>query len=166
VEFNIFEELRGKPVTVVGTTNQVTGTITADPDALSSAMVSEIRINARTLKTDSAQRDGAIGRLILESEKDAYEYITFKPTRIEGLPEKATIGTAFDFKATGLLTIRDIGRQVTFTGTATFVSETELTGSAQTIIPRADFNLNIPDLPFLANLGKDVTLKVKLTAKK
>lgn len=166
VEFNIFEELRGKPVTVVGVTNQVTGSITADRTNLSGATMSDIRINARTLKTDSTQRDGAIGRLILESEKDSYEYIVFKPTRIEGLPASADIGTEFTFKATGSLTIRDIARNVTFTGTAKFVSDTELTGSAQATVRRADFNLNIPDLPFLANLGTDVTLKVNLSAKK
>lgn len=166
VSFHMDEVLRGEPVTVVGTTNQVAGEITFDPEHASDVEIGLIVINARTLKTDSAQRDGAISRLILESEKPEYEFITFTPTRVEGLAQKATVGETFNLKVTGDLKIRDISKEVVFTGTAKFESSDKLTTDLKTTVKRADFKLIIPDLPFLARLEEEVELQAKLTAKK
>ncbi len=45
--FTIFEELRGQPKDVVGTTNQIAGEIALTPDDPSTAQVGVIQVNAR-----------------------------------------------------------------------------------------------------------------------
>jgi polyisoprenoid-binding protein YceI len=56
VRFNIFEELRGEPVTVVGTTNQIAGDIRVDFANPANSEVGTIRVNVRTLVTDNEFR--------------------------------------------------------------------------------------------------------------
>src|SRR5262245_18230958 len=58
--FTIPEVLRGQPNTVVGKSNQVAGQIAVAPNDLPATKVGVIRIDARTLETNSAQRNRAI----------------------------------------------------------------------------------------------------------
>ncbi|MBP7134207.1 YceI family protein [Patescibacteria group bacterium] len=164
--FSLGELLRGTQVTVVGTTSDVSGEIAADPASLSNTHIGEIRINARTLKTDSPQRNGAIARLILKSENNANEYITFKPTSVSGVPATATVGQSFPFETTGTLLISGASKEVTFKGTASFTSENELKGTAETMVHYADWNLNVPKLSFLANVDENTKLTINFVAKK
>jgi hypothetical protein len=39
-----------------------------------------------------------------------------------------------------------------------------LVGQAETTVQRSDFNLSIPNVPFVANVGEDVALKLNLVA--
>ncbi len=87
VSFTLTEELRSVPTTVVGTTDQVAGQIAVDYSDPTTAQVGEIRINARTLATDQEMRNRTIRGQILQSAQDQYEYITFQPTALSGLPE-------------------------------------------------------------------------------
>src|SRR6185436_8821458 len=73
-EFVINEILRGSPKTVVGTTNQVAGQISADLKDLDAAQVGQITINARTLTTDADGRNRMLQNQILQT--DQHEYIT------------------------------------------------------------------------------------------
>ncbi len=164
--FSLGELLRGAPVTVVGTTSDVSGDVAADPASLTNTHIGEIRINARTLKTDSPQRNGAIARMILKSENDANEYITFKPASVSGVPATAIVGQSFPFETTGTLFISGASKDVTFKGTATFTSDSELKGTAETMVHYADWNLNVPKLSFLANVEEDTKLTINFTAKK
>lgn len=164
--FTLQEDLRGTRITVLGTTNQVTGEVVADRNDLSMSKIGTIRINARTLKTDSQQRDGAIARMILKSENDANEFIEFKPKTVSGLPAKGELNQPFTFEVMGDLTISGVTKEATFKGTGQFVSDTELTGSAESKVHYADYNLSVPNLPFLANVEQDVTLKIEFSAKK
>src|SRR4029079_2920450 len=93
------EVLRGSPYTVVGTTDQVAGQIAFDPADPSTAHLRRMLVDARTLTTDDESRTRALGNRILNT--DEYEYISFTPTQLEGLPGSATIGQAFAFQATG-----------------------------------------------------------------
>lgn len=162
VSFELDEDLRGSRVTVVGVTNQVAGQIAFDPADLSSVQVGTILINARTLATDNDFRNRAIQNEILDT--GSYEYITFVPTSIEGLPASASVGQELSFTITGDLTIRDITHQVAFNVTATLVSETQLSGTATTAILRADYNLNIPSVPQVANVEEEVVLTIEFVA--
>lgn len=166
VSFTMTETLRGEPVTVVGTTNQVSGEVAFDAAHPQQAQVGAIKINARTLVTDSQQRNGAISRLILQSEKPEYEFITFTPSKIEGLPTTAKVGDSFNVTITGSLKIRDISKDIAFAGTVVYSAENTLKVDVSGVVKRADFSLNIPNLPFLADLQEEVTLKAKLTAKR
>jgi polyisoprenoid-binding protein YceI len=162
VRFELDEDLRGQRITVVGVTDQVAGQISLDPADLSQTQVGIIQINARTLLTDNNFRNRAIQNEILETS--AWEFITFTPTAIDGLPASATTGEPVTFTISGDLTIRDVTMPATFTIEATAVSDTQLTGSASTIINRNDFNLLIPSVPNVANVEEEVELYIDFTA--
>ncbi len=165
VSFTLTEELRGTPTTVVGTTDQVVGDIFVDLTTPANSKVGVIRINARTLVTPENQRNNAIRARILQSADDKYQFIEFTPTAITGLPDQVAVGSTIKFKVTGDLKIRDIVQSVTFDVSVT-VGADSLTGSATTQITRDQFNLQIPSVPFVANVSNDVTLDIKFTAPK
>ena len=162
VRFTITEVLRGQPNTVVGKTNQVAGQIAVDPNNLSVAMVGVIQVNARTLATDSEQRNRTIRNRILTTND--YEYITFTPTAINGLSGKAELGKQLTFHIAGNLTIRDVTRPAAFDVTAHADSATRLSGTASTVINRSDYQLIIPNVPFVANVGEQMKLDIDFVA--
>ena len=129
---------------------------------LSQTQVGIIQINARTLTTDNNFRNRAINNEILDT--GVFEFITFTPTAVEGLPASATVGETINFSLVGDLTIRDITVPATFTVEATVVSETQITGTAAAVINRADFNLQIPSVPSVANVEEEVELYIDFTA--
>jgi polyisoprenoid-binding protein YceI len=158
----IYEDLRGQPKDVIGTTDQVAGEIALDKSDLSATQVGVIQVNARTLVTDDDRRNQAIRNRILNT--DNYEFITFTPTEISGLEGTAAVGQEFTFQITGDLTIRDVTKPVVFDVTAQLVSEDQLTARAETKIQRGDFNLVIPSVPFVANVGEEIALEINLVA--
>ncbi|HCB49987.1 MAG TPA: YceI family protein [Chloroflexi bacterium] len=158
VRFELNEELRGEPKTVVGTTDQVAGQIAVDRSDLSATQVGIIQVNARTLATDNDFRNRAINNEILNT--DEHEFITFTPTAINGLPDSVDIGETVNFTIVGDLTIRDITNEATFNVEATLVSDTELVGTASTIVSRTDYNLIIPSVPNVANVEEEVELYI------
>jgi polyisoprenoid-binding protein YceI len=166
VEFNLHEVLRGEDFLVIGSSTQVTGDIALNTQNPSASTVGKISVNARTIQTDAENRDRMIGRFILESEKPEYEFITFTPTKIEGMPGTIKVGDAFAVTITGDLKIRDIVKSVTFTGTVALDAEDRLTGSFEGKIQRGDYQLVIPDVPFVASVQEEVTLKIRFDAKK
>ncbi len=158
----IDEVLRGNPVTVVGSTNQVAGQIVVNPADPGATQLGTIQINARTFATDEARRDTAVRNRILLT--DQYEYITFTPTLLVGLPESASAGQPYSFQVVGGLTIRDQTREVTWDVTVTPVSESRLEGSAMTTIAYADWGLGIPQVPFVAGVSEQVRLELDFVA--
>lgn len=166
VRFSITEDLRGVPTNPIGVTNQVAGDILVDLGTPANTRVGTIRIDARTLTTDSEFRNRAIRAEILESSKDEYEYIDFTPTAVTGLPAQITVGQAVTFQITGDLKIRDITNSVTFDVTATLTSDDRLEGSATTQVTRAMYNLQIPNAPGVANVSDEVDLSIDFVATK
>ena len=162
VRFELDEELRGQPKTVVGVTDQVAGEMAVNLSDLASTQVGVLRINARTLATDNDFRNRAIQNQILDT--GAHEFITFTPTSIDGLPASAAVGEEITFTIAGDLTIRDITQPVVFTVTATAVSEGELAGTASAIVLRADYGLQIPSVPNVANVEEEVELYIDFVA--
>ena len=136
VEYNIYELLNGEDKTVVGATNEVAGDIVIDLNDLSQTSIGELSINARTFATDDERRDNAVARFILLSEEAANEFITFDGTI----------------------------QEVTFDVTATLETAEQLVGHAEAIVQRSDFNLSIPEVPSVANVGDDVTLMIDFVA--
>lgn len=163
-EFRINEELRGEPKLVIGTTNQIAGeTLIKQSEGVTTITVGEIKVNARTLKTDSEQRNGALARMILKSEDAANEFITFKPKTTISESMRYT-SSNFEFSITGDLTIRGVTKTVTFTGNGKVVNNV-FSGTAQTTLTHADFGISIPSVPFVANVDKTTTLVVTFVAK-
>ena len=164
VEYNIYELLNGEDKTVVGTTSEIAGDILVNLSDPSQSELGELSINARTFATDESRRDNSVARFILQSEDDANEFITFQPTSISGLPGSIEVGDSVEFQVTGDLTIAGTTSEVTFTVTATLESADRLVGHAETVASRAAFSLTIPDVPFVANVGDEVTLKLDFVA--
>ncbi|MCB0210688.1 MAG: YceI family protein [Anaerolineae bacterium] len=160
--FLIDEVLRGDPITVVGTTDQVAGQIAVDFSDPQASQVGTIQINARTLATDNDFRNRAIKNAILLT--DNYEFVTFTPTEITGLPENATVGESYNFQIVGDLTVTDTTQQVTFDVTATATSETQLQGTASTSVLYTDFGLFIPDAPAVDTVDDAVRLEIDFVA--
>jgi len=160
--FTIDEVLRGNPKTVIGVTDQVAGEILFDPADPSSVQIGTILVNARTLATDDDRRNRAIGNQILDTGN--FEFISFAPTEISGLPEVVSSGETVNFQITGDLTIRDVTKEVTFEATVTFVSEDRLEGLASTIVLKEEYGLTIPNVPFVANVSEEVGLVIDFVA--
>jgi polyisoprenoid-binding protein YceI len=158
----IDEVLRDAPVIVTGETNQVSGQVATDLDDLASTQLGIIQINARTFTTTESQRDRAVQNRILLT--DQYEYITFTPTALLGLPEGLTAGETATFQVVGDLTIRGVAREVTFDATLTPMADDRLSGSATTTVRYADWGISIPAVPFVASVEDEVRLDLTFEA--
>lgn len=162
--FTLDELLRGKPKTVIGETSQISGDILLDMAAPSNSRVEEVRVNARTLKTDSVARDGAVSRLILRSEQAENEFIVFKPRMFQGLPERIIPEKTFEFAVVGDLTIAGTTKAAEFRGSAAIDGSGRLVGTVRTSVKRSDFGLAIPSVPFVADVQEDVALVLNFSA--
>ena len=162
--FIVDELLFGKPNTVVGSTNSVSGTLDVDPTDPAQTQVGPITVDARTLATDNRFRNRSLSRFILESNKDAYQYITFTPTALTGLPAAAQPGDVLEFQVTGDLTIRDVTQPVTFATVVTATSAAEISGLAAATVTRADFELTIPKVDGVADVAEEVRLELQFVA--
>jgi polyisoprenoid-binding protein YceI len=160
--FVIDEVLRGAPKTVVGTTDQVAGQLVLDPVDLSSAQVGTIQVNARTLTTDNDFRNRAVKNRILLT--DNYEFVTFTPTEVVGLPGTGAVGETYTFQIAGDLTITDVTRPVTFDVVASATSEGQIEGTATTAFLYTDFELFIPDAPAVDTVDDVVRLELEFIA--
>ncbi len=158
VTFTLNETLRGLPTTVVGRSRQVAGQIAVDFANPAASKIGPILINARTLLTDNEFRNNAIHSFILDSEP--YEFITFTPNQISGLPNEFVPDQPISIQIAGDLTIREVTRPITFTGTITPNGRIQITGSATTQIMRENFDLQIPNAPGVANVSEEVSLTI------
>ena len=162
VRFSLGELLRGEPTTVVGTTNQVAGQIVLNLNELESTEVGTIRVNARTLFTDNNLRNNAIRNRILFT--DEFEFITFTPTEISGLPTSAAVGEEVAFQITGELTIKDVTQVETFEVTAVSPTPSRIEGTATTTILRDNYQLVVPNVRSVANVDEEVVLTINFEA--
>jgi len=162
VRFTLHELLGGEPTTVVGTTNLVSGTLYLSVDAPLDALIGEISVNARGFATDNDFRNRAIHNAILETGR--YEYIDFVPTAIVGLPDAFVLGDAVTLEVSGMLTIKNVSREVVFSAKVTPVSETELSGHAETTISYSDYDVFVPSAPRVANVDQEVLLEIDFVA--
>jgi polyisoprenoid-binding protein YceI len=162
VRFTLDEDLRDVPTTVVGVTDQVAGQIQVNMADPAASQVGTISINARTLATDNEFRNRAINNEILDVAD--YEFITFTPTALNGLPDSVSPGESYSFQITGDLTIRDVTHSETFDVIVTPVSDVSLQGHGETTVRRSDYGLTIPSVPHVANVTDEVLLEIDFIA--
>lgn len=162
--FIVDEVLFGDPNTVTGVTNEVSGQLVIDVNAPANTTVGEIQINARALATDNRFRNRSLNRMILQSNRDEYQFIVYTPTAIEGLPAQASVGDTFTFQITGDLKIREIVQPTTFEVTVTADSPTQISGLAQALVLRSDFELTIPNVEGVADVSEEVRLELEFVA--
>ena len=162
--YEIDELLRGEPTRVVGLTDQVAGDIIVDFANASASQVGVIRINVRTMETPEDRRDRAVRSRILQSAEDQFEFVDFTPTALEGLPDSMAVGDTAGFTIVGDLKIREVTAEARFQATVTVVAEDRLEGTAEATILRSTYNLVIPQVPFVADVGEEVLLGIKFVA--
>jgi polyisoprenoid-binding protein YceI len=164
--FIIEEVLRGEPNTVVGRTDQIDGSIAVQFEP-AMVEIGQFVINVRTIRTDDEVRDRTIRTLILESNKDEFEFSTFDPTAVTGVPEVIEVGDRLDLDVTGNLTVRGVTSEVTFDMTLNVQSEEEITGTASTTILWEDFDITIPYVggnSIVASVSDEVGLELEFAA--
>lgn len=161
--FTLQEDLNGQRIDVIGVTNQVGGDIIVNSANPAESQVGAILINARTLATDNNFRNQALRGRILRSAEDAYEFITFTPTAIKGLDNTPYSGGELTFTIEGDLQIIEVTRPVVFEVTLTQEGDS-LKGTASTVVMWRDFNITIPQVPSVANITEEVTLKLDFVA--
>ncbi len=164
VRFEIDDVLSGQAETVVGRTNEVAGQINVNFDDPAQTQLGTIVVNVRTLVTDNDLRNSVIRGEILLSAQDEFEFGQFEPTLITSLPEQVTMGEPFTFQITGNLALRGISNEVTFDTTVTPVSETRLEGTASAVVQREQYGMEIPNIPFVANVEEEVELYIDFVA--
>ncbi len=160
VQFSIKEVLNGKPFTAVGTTSEIAGDIRV---ASGTITVGTLAINAKTFKTDSKQRDGAISRAILRAEDPANEFMYFKSAPVTGLPALVASST-LAFSVMGDLTISGVTQPAIFSVNMK-VDENGISGIATTKIKRSDFKLVIPNVPFVASVDDEFIVTAEISAR-
>ena len=160
--FTIEEVLRNVDTTVVGVTSNLAGELALDLANPAGAQIGAIVINARDFVTDNEFRNRAIANEILRSNE--FEFITFTPTAIEGLPGTAVPGESYTVQVSGDLTITDQTRPVTFETEITPLSADELQGLARAEILYADFGLEIPFVRVVQAVEDSLLLELAFTA--
>ncbi|MEJ2747847.1 MAG: YceI family protein [Anaerolineae bacterium] len=160
--FTIDEVLRGSDNSVVGVSSNLAGQIAFDINDPAATEVGEILIDARDFATDNDFRNRAIANRILLT--NTYEYVTFTPKELVGLPDSVVVGETYEFQIVGDLTIIGETREVTFDVTVTPVSETELQGLASTTISYADFGVTVPLSQAVSAVSDQVLLELDFVA--
>ena len=164
VRFIIDEELFNQPNAVTGRTSEVAGEIAVDFENPANSEVGPIRINMRSILTDNEFRNRALRNRILLSSEDEFEFGEFVPTAIENMPEVVAMGQPIAFQIVGDLTVRGVTQPVTFNANVTPVSETRIEGLATANVLYADFDMEIPSAPGVANISDDVDLEIEFVA--
>lgn len=162
--FTLDEDLAGSRVTVVGSTDQVGGDIVINFSNPSASEIGTITINARDLETDSNFRNQALRARILQSAQEAYEFITFQPTALTGLPDSVEVGESYSFQIVGDLTIIETTNEVTFDATVLIVSETQIDGNATATITYGEWGIPVPTAPRVANVDEETVLEIIFVA--
>ncbi|MFN4181412.1 MAG: YceI family protein [Candidatus Paceibacteria bacterium] len=162
--YEIYEELRGKPTTVVGNSQAISGSVSLNKDSM---MIEggKISLDANSLKTDIAMRDENVKKMVLKSDQPGNETISFSITGVEGILNPISFDTNIPVKVVGDLTISGVTKSVTFDGTVNMMQDGSMKVLASTVLSYGDFGVAVPDLPFLANVAKTTKLTVDLVAR-
>lgn len=177
-QFLIEETIFGRKNVVEGTTRQLDGGFLVDYNR-HEVQVGQFEINMRDIKTRSldvdiesrgwtdSERDTVIRAQILESGRDEFEFATFDPTGVSGVPESFQPGDRLDLVVTGNLTIRDVTRSVDFDMQLSLDSDEVISGTASTTVRWADFGITIPYVGGGSDVGAvsdTVELRLEFTA--
>ena len=153
---------RNLPNDAVGKTQSVSGSVTVNADGTLDSAKSKFTVEAATIKSDQAMRDGYVSRNILQVSQ--YPQIVFVPTAVSGLPATLPTSGAVTFQVTGDLTVRDVTKPVTWEVTGT-IANGEAIGTATTSFTFEDFNLAQPKVPVVLSVVDKITLTMKVDLK-
>ncbi|TCN49083.1 polyisoprenoid-binding protein YceI [Rhodococcus sp. SMB37] len=142
--YTVHEILRGADVTVVGSTDQVSGTATIADQSLIAA---DVTVQVDGIATDSSQRDGQFRGMVMDTANHPTATFTLtEPVDLSSLPTDGTLATV---PATGVLTLRGEERPATV--------EVDVLRSGESIVASgsipttwSDWGIQPPNLGFVA----------------
>jgi polyisoprenoid-binding protein YceI len=142
--YRVDEVLNGTDVTVVGRTEQVSGTLQVDGLSLTAA---EITVDVASIETDSGNRDDYFRDTAVRV--DEHPTATFVLTDAVTADESPVVGEVQTIQATGELTLAGVTQTVTVELQAVLNGDTgEVAGSIP--VTFADFGVEAPNLGFVS----------------
>lgn len=163
-EFSVDEVFAGRNQVIVGRNAEVAGSIDYDRDRDEWLTFGTFRVRADSFITDNAGRNRAIAGRVLRTDREGYEWITFRPRRASQLPAEPR--DQVSFLLVGDLTIMDVTAEVEFEMQLELLpnaarAELIVTDGEVTISRRA-FDVCVPGLPVVAQVHDELRLSVHL----
>ncbi len=153
--YRVREELLGVGITdAVGTTKGVTGRVVLR----GAEAQGEFVVDLRELRSDQARRDNYLRQNTLQT--DRFPTATFRPKRVEGLPNPLPRQGRYPVRVVGDLTVRDLTQEVVWEGEAVFGEEVRV--SLKTEFPFERFRLVQPRVPVVLGVENRIRLEVEL----
>jgi polyisoprenoid-binding protein YceI len=143
----------------VGTTKAVKGEVRLQ----GSQATGSFTVDLRELKSDQARRDNYLRQNTLET--DRFPTASFRPKRVEGLPNPLPQSGKFPVKVVGDLTIRDVTQEVVWEGEVEFSGQ-EVRVLLRTEFPFEKFGLVQPRVPILLSVENRIRLEVDLVLRR
>ncbi|GAA1827853.1 YceI family protein [Agromyces salentinus] len=142
--YRVDEVLNGTDVTVVGRTDEVTGTLSVDGLTLDAA---EITVDVASIATDNGSRDDYFRDSAMRVDENPTATFVLTEAVVSG--EEPAVGEVQTIQATGDLTLAGVTRSVTVELEAVLNGETgQVAGSIP--ITFADFGVEAPNLGFVS----------------
>jgi polyisoprenoid-binding protein YceI len=115
--YGVDEKVIGQTAkTAHGTTNGIAGDFALNRGAPATSRVGKIVVNVEQLHSDNNLRDQQIRQDYLESK--TYPLVTFRTTKLTGLPSRVVDGTTYSFSMTGRMTVHGVTAPVSWKVTA------------------------------------------------
>lgn len=146
----------------VGTTTQITGDISGDPNNPQDITFSTFTADISQFTSDSGRRDNAIRDRFLESAR--FPDVTFSITQVEGLPETYREGEEVSLQIMGDLTVREVTNPVTF-DTVVKLEGNTLSGNATTTILMSDYGFGPISIAGILNTEDEVKVTLDFVAR-
>ena len=162
LSYEVQERFAGKETSkATGTTSGIAGDIAVDPTDAAATRVGTIVVNLEQLHSDNNLRDARLRLDYLESHE--HPLATFEPDEITGLEGELVEGEEQAFTMTGDLTVKDITKPITFTGTAS-LDDGALKARARATTTLSAFDAGPIRIAGMVSTSDDATLTLKLTA--
>lgn len=145
----------------VGSTGAVDGQILLNFTHPEQSSLGVIRVDLRSLTSDSRRRDQAIQGRWLESAK--FPTATFTPSAVSGLPGVYTAGSEVRFQVSGDLEVHGMAHSTTFDVTAHLDGE-RLVGKATAQVQMTDFGFDPPNIAGMLKAENDAALTLDFVA--
>ena len=139
--YRLDEVLSGQPVTVVGRTEQVTGSLVVEDERLISG---EVVVDVASIATDEPARDGFFRRALSVTQVPEARFTLTEPVDLEALGA----GGSLQVEAVGTLTLNDVTQPATASLDARLIADgVEVAGQIPVVL--TDHGLAAPDLGFV-----------------
>lgn len=161
--YSVYENLifQNKPNNdAIGTTHSVQGSFGIRTGASPLVAAMNIKVDLRTLQTDSSRRDHYVQQNALET--DSYPYATFVSVSTQGLPTSYTDGQTVHYQLTGNLTMHGKTNKAVFDVQGKVVGKT-ITGTATSTMYMTDYGIQPPNLANIAIAQNKVLITITFT---